>query len=97
MTYCITVTSKSWCINLQELNSSVFTYVLFQTVDDVDAENLQDTAQCALYAPFIFRYYKEREVKILCANICLSKEHTFKYDAFIHMAYFLVLYVFRVV
>lgn len=63
MTYCITVTSKSWCINLQELNSSVFIDVLFQTVDDVDTENLQDTAQCALYAPFIFRYYKEREVK----------------------------------
>lgn len=34
----------------------------FQSVDDVDTENLQDTAQCALYAPFIFRYYKEREV-----------------------------------
>lgn len=32
------------------------------TVDDVDTENLQDTAQCALYAPFIFRYYKEREL-----------------------------------
>lgn len=76
MTYCITVTSKSWCINLQELNSSVFTYVLFQTVDDVDTENLQDTAQCALYAPFIFRYYKEREVKYcVITYVCQKNIH----------------------
>ncbi|XP_061171406.1 G2/mitotic-specific cyclin-B3-like [Saccostrea echinata] len=36
-----------------------------ESVDDVDTENLQDTAQCALYAPFIFRYYKERELKFM--------------------------------
>ncbi|XP_022286879.1 G2/mitotic-specific cyclin-B3-like [Crassostrea virginica] len=36
-----------------------------ESVDDVDTENLQDTAQCALYAPFIFRYYKERELMFM--------------------------------
>ncbi|XP_048746879.2 G2/mitotic-specific cyclin-B3-like [Ostrea edulis] len=36
-----------------------------ESVEDVDTENLQDTAQCALYAPFIFRYYKERELKFM--------------------------------
>ena len=43
-------------------NVIIYVWFFIQSVDDVDTENLQDTAQCALYAPFIFRYYKEREV-----------------------------------
>lgn len=34
-------------------------------VDDVDKENITDIAQVALYAPFIFEYYKEREMKFM--------------------------------
>lgn len=34
-------------------------------VDNIDRENLKDIAQVALYAPFIFRYYKERELKFM--------------------------------
>ena len=30
---------------------------------DIDQENLQDTFQVSLYAPHIFEYYKEREVR----------------------------------
>ncbi|KAK3095769.1 hypothetical protein FSP39_018809 [Pinctada imbricata] len=36
-----------------------------ETVDDVDRENRADIAQCAIYAPFIFRYYKERELQFM--------------------------------
>ena len=39
-----------------------FFFIHFQGVDNIDRENLKDIAQVALYAPFIFRYYKEREV-----------------------------------
>ncbi|XP_021341041.1 G2/mitotic-specific cyclin-B3-like [Mizuhopecten yessoensis] len=34
-------------------------------VDDVDKENIKDIAQVALYATFIFEYYKERELKFM--------------------------------
>ncbi|XP_060064040.1 G2/mitotic-specific cyclin-B3-like [Ylistrum balloti] len=34
-------------------------------VDDVDKENMTDIAQVALYASFIFEYYKERELKFM--------------------------------
>lgn len=34
-------------------------------VDNIDRENLKDIAQVALYAPFIFDYYKERELKFM--------------------------------
>lgn len=34
-------------------------------VDDVDKENLTDIAQVAIYASFIFQYYKERELKFM--------------------------------
>lgn len=34
-------------------------------VDNIDRENLKDIAQVALYAPFIFRYYKERELQFM--------------------------------
>ncbi|XP_052104025.1 G2/mitotic-specific cyclin-B3-like [Mytilus californianus] len=34
-------------------------------VDNIDRENLKDIAQVALYAPFIFNYYKERELKFM--------------------------------
>ncbi|KAK2158472.1 hypothetical protein LSH36_169g02012 [Paralvinella palmiformis] len=34
-----------------------------EKLDDIDKENLNDPYQCAVYAPYIFNYYKTREIK----------------------------------
>ncbi|CAC5420595.1 CCNB3 [Mytilus coruscus] len=57
-----------------EINEQSLTFTVEDTepeintpegVDNIDRENLKDIAQVALYAPFIFNYYKERELKFM--------------------------------